>query len=62
MGPGTRTPGMEVSGPVPKKNVAAVTVVAAVTSGRTIPKAAPEGVDIVQGLKFEVTEALAFGY
>jgi hypothetical protein len=58
MGPGTGTPGMEVSGPVPKKNVAAVTVVASVTS-RVIVK--PK-IPIVQGLKFEVTEALAFGY
>ena len=32
MGPGTRTPEMEVSGPVPKKNVALVIVVASVTS------------------------------
>ena len=30
-GPGTGTPGMKKSGPVPKENVAAVTVVAAVS-------------------------------
>ena len=59
MGPGTETPGMEVSGLVPKKNVAAVTVVASVTPEKAVEEATPK---IVQGLKFEVTEALAFGY
>jgi hypothetical protein len=48
---------MEVSGPVPKKNVTLVTVVAVVIPKRAIEEPTSK---IVQGLKFEVTEALAF--
>jgi hypothetical protein len=58
MGPGTGTPGMKVSGPVPKENVAAVTVVAAVTPEKASVKLAGP---TTKGLNCPpVIEALAF--
>jgi hypothetical protein len=58
MGPGTGTPGMKKSGPVPKENVAAVTVVAAVIPEKASVKLAGP---IVNGLNWSpVIEALAF--
>ena len=58
MGPGTGTPGMKKSGAVPKKNVAAVTVVAAVTPEKASVKLAGP---TTKGLNWPpVIEALAF--
>jgi hypothetical protein len=48
---------MKKSGPVPKENVAAVTVVAAVIPAKSSTK---EAGPTVEGLKFK-SEALAFG-